>query len=85
MTEQELLAFCKAQMRLSTTSFDNTEIIHLIRAAKQDIKKSIQDININDERYPLLVSAFVRSNFGKGSEEAQKTYESLLRKVAYGC
>lgn len=80
-----LLDDVKVCLRLSTTAFDDAEIIPLIDACKLDL--SLAGVVLTDEADPLIERAVVlycKGNFGfdEKSDRYLKAYDSLKNALA---
>lgn len=81
MTNTELLAQCKLNMRITSTSFDS-EINQLISEAQTDISNACDstfDADSNDDC--RMVILYVKGLFGNGDERAWTLYKERLANI----
>lgn len=74
----------KTALRLSSTAFDEGEILPLIEAAEQDLTNAGIEKNENNALYTHAVVLYVKGSFGydKDNERFTKAYEALKISLA---
>lgn len=81
MTDSELFALVKLNLRIMGTSFDS-EINALIATAKEDIADSTGEaFDLSNRMECNSVVLFVRARFGEGSEKDWNAYQHQLSKL----
>ena len=81
MTDQELLAFTKQSLRVTSEAFDD-EIEVLIEVAEQDITQATDTaFDITDPVQCNAVAVYCQAYFGYGDDKAVLRYQDMLRQI----
>lgn len=81
MTANELLAFTKKSLRITSTVFDD-EIQALILAAEADITQATDAaFDITDPVQCNAVAVYCQAYFGYGDEKAVARYKDMLQSI----
>lgn len=81
MTNEQLFAFSKKSLRITSTVFDD-EITALIAAAEADITQAVDaPFDITDSVQCNAVAVYCQAYFGYGDEKAVARYGDLLQKI----
>lgn len=82
MEDTELLSFVKANLRITTTAYDEAEINRLISAAEADISAACdQAFDKTNMVECQMVVLYVRGLFGAGDDRAWKLYQERLQAI----
>lgn len=81
MTAEQLKAFCKTSLRITSTAFDS-EIDELIEAGKDDITQATDAaFDIDDAVQCNAVALYVQAYFGYGDDKALARYKDILQSI----
>lgn len=82
MTDTELKAYVKANLRVTTEAYDASEIDHLIASAKEDITGYTGvEFDLDNQQQCQMVVLYVKARFGDGDDRAEAVYEKEKQKL----
>ena len=81
MTSEQLMAYCKTSLRITSTAFDS-EITELISAAETDITQATDAaFDITDAVQCNAVALYCQAYFGYGDDKALARYKDILQSI----